>query len=166
MREGAVEQLYRLHRKELTVYLFALCQNAELAEDLVQETFLKALLCFPHGHTNVRAWLYAVARNLCINYLKKERRQFPLEEAGELPAGGLSLSDRLIREEEIRELLKGLSLLSPEKREILTLYYFSGMPQKDIAGLLNLSPEAVRVQSFRARQELKHFLEVHHEEAG
>ena len=65
-------KLYGLYQKELYLYLYSLCGDGHLAEDLLHETFLKALLALPDGHTNMRAWLYMVARNLFYNQQKKE----------------------------------------------------------------------------------------------
>ena len=66
MKSELVEQVYRQYGRELTHYLRAMCNSPEVAEDLMQETFCKALLSLPDSHTNVRAWLYTVARNLCM----------------------------------------------------------------------------------------------------
>ena len=64
-------KLYGAYQKELYLYLYSLCRNRHQAEDLLHETFLKALLALPDGHTNMRAWLYMVARNLFYNQQKK-----------------------------------------------------------------------------------------------
>ena len=64
-------KLYSLYQKELYLYLYSFCGDRHLAEDLLHETFLKALLALPDGHTNMRAWLYMVARNLFYNQQKK-----------------------------------------------------------------------------------------------
>ena len=58
------------------LYLYSLCGDRHLAEDLLHETFLKALLALPDGHANMRAWLYMVARNLFYNQWKKNSRKF------------------------------------------------------------------------------------------
>ena len=50
-------KLYGAYQKELYLYLYSLCRNRHQAEDLLHETFLKALLALPDGHTNMRAWL-------------------------------------------------------------------------------------------------------------
>ena len=65
-------KLYSLYQKELYLYLYSFCGDRHLAEDLLHETFLKALLALPDGHTNMRAWLYMVARNLFYNQQKKK----------------------------------------------------------------------------------------------
>ena len=66
-------RLYEAYGRELFLYLYSLCKSRETAEDLMQETFVKALLSLPDGHANVRAWLYMVARNL---YYDMCRRRF------------------------------------------------------------------------------------------
>ena len=83
-------KLYSLYQKELYLYLYSLCGDRYLAEDLLHETFLKALLALPDGHSNMRAWLYMVARNLFYNQQKKKLREilmdeqiYPLEEKTE-----------------------------------------------------------------------------------
>ena len=68
-------KLYGAYQKELYLYLYSLCRNRHQAEDLLHETFLKALLALPDGHTNMRAWLYMVARNLFYNQQKKKSKE-------------------------------------------------------------------------------------------
>ncbi len=68
-------KLYGAYQKELYLYLYSLCRNRHQAEDLLHETFLKALLALPDGHTNMRAWLYMVARNLFYNQQKKRSKE-------------------------------------------------------------------------------------------
>ena len=75
MEKDILKQLYQKYRKEIYLYLYSLCKNSSLAEDLLQETFLKALLSLPDDHTNMRAWLYLVARNLFFNYYRREKPQ-------------------------------------------------------------------------------------------
>lgn len=54
--------------------------NYEVKNNLLQETFLKAILALPEYHTNMRAWLYKVARNLFYNLYKRNRREICDEE--------------------------------------------------------------------------------------
>ena len=53
MEKDILKQLYQKYRKEIYLYLYSLCKNSSLAEDLLQETFLKALLSLPDDHTNM-----------------------------------------------------------------------------------------------------------------
>lgn len=60
-----------IYGEEIFLYLLSLSHDSLLAEDLVQETFLKAILSLDEKHPNIRAWLYRVARNLYFNEKKK-----------------------------------------------------------------------------------------------
>ena len=149
MDNELLRELYYRYKKEIYVYVYSICKNRSLAEDIAQETFLKALLSLPRDN-NLRAWLYKVARNLTFNELKKSKRNVPLDEKE-----GLYESFPYFK----RELWEALEKLSPQKREIILLQYAGGLSQKEIAKILNISPQNVRVIAFRARKELKEKLE-------
>jgi len=160
MDNELLRQLYRKYQRELYLYLYSLCKNHELAEDLLQETFLKALLALPDGHTNMRAWLYMVARNLFFNYSKKEKQKAQIEILVEMPdekAG--AILDALLEEERSRLLYLALQRLDTTKREVLLLQYFAGLSQRDIAAVLHLTPENVRVLAYRGKRELRSYME-------
>jgi len=156
-----IQQLYKSFYNEIYLYLYALCKNKDLAEDLTQETFVKAILSLANDHTNMRAWLYLVARNLYFNHRKKESRSVSIENIKDSLCcdSATEILENLIQNEKKRILYKGLYQLNDIKREILTMYYFSDLSQREIATLLKLTPENVRVLAFRAKRELKIYLE-------
>lgn len=161
VKKELLSKLYSMYQKEIYLYLYSLCKNTALAEDLMQETFLKALLSLDDHHTNMRAWLYMVARNLYYNYWKREKSRIPLDEAVNLDDGrAQAMLERMIADERRRFLFQALGRLERKKREILQMQYFSRLSQKEIAGILQMTPENVRVLSYRARQELKSYMEV------
>ena len=135
MEKDILKQLYQKYRKEIYLYLYSLCKNSSLAEDLLQETFLKALLSLPDDHTNMRAWLYLVARNLFFNYYRREKEKVPLGEVQQIQ--------------------------NTASQEILLMQYFGGLSQKEIAAILKMTPENVRVLSYRAKRELRTYMEDH-----
>jgi len=160
MESELLKQLYQRYSREIYLYLYALCQNPAIAEDLMQDTFLKALLSLNETHTNMKAWLYLVARNLFFNYKKKEKQSVSWEEdsfCGE--TGNRSLPEQLIESEKQQMLWKAMNRLSENKREILQLQYLGGFSQREIAAMLCLTPANVRVLALRARRELKKYLE-------
>ena len=160
MDNEVLRQIYRRYQKELYLYLYSLCKNHELAEDLLQETFLKALLALPDGHTNMRAWLYMVARNLFFNYVKREKYITSMDELEEVPYKNMEeILERLLMEEQSRLLYRALQHLDRAKREVLLLQYFAGLSQKEIAVILHLTLENVRVLAYRGKRELKSYLE-------
>ena len=157
MDKQLLQQLYQRYRRELYLYLYGLCGHQAQAEDLVQETFLRALLSLPEGHPNLRAWLYLVARNLYFSQSKRDAHLSPLEE--DAPAEGVDLADRLIADETRSALYRALGRLEERKREVLLLQYFSGLPQREIAAVLRLNPEHVRVLASRGRRALRQEME-------
>lgn len=159
MDNQILEQLYLRYGREILLYLFSLCKNWDMAEDLRQETFVKALFSLPEQHTNMRAWLYHVARNLCINQMAKEKRFAPLEEYEEVLKKDEDILEQYITQEEHRSVYLAVLKLPTPKKEILELQYFGGLSLKEIAELLHLTYEVVRVQKHRAKQELKKILE-------
>lgn len=163
MDNRILKELYEQFGTELYLYLYSLCRNHSLAEDLRQETFLKALLALPDYHTNMRAWLYLVARNLYFNRRKKDKRLIPLEETHpEIMHSNETddILDSFIAKKQIRILYQALSMLPVQKCEILMMQYFGNMTQREIAAILHLTPENVRVLSYRAKKELKIYMEA------
>lgn len=160
MNNHNLQQFYKIYYKELYLYLCSLSHNSHLAEDLLQETFLKAMLSLPEHHTNVRAWLYMVARNLFFNYCKREKKELSTEEVEAQPEQKEELLENIIKDEEKRILYYALKELSPVKREILELQFFGNFNQKEIAAMLHLSQENVRVLGYRGKKELKKIMEV------
>ena len=103
-------KLYGAYQKELYLYLYSLCRNRHQAEDLLHETFLKALLALPDGHTNMRAWLYMVARNLFYNQQKKKSKEILTEEQNVVPEESTNgeLLENILAEESRRLLYQSI----------------------------------------------------------
>lgn len=99
MNRKLLEYVYRKYGRELYLYLYSLCKEHTLAEELVQETFAKAILSLSDEHPNFRAWLYKVGKNLYQNYQKKWRREEQYQELPEIPyeAGILRLKEGHVR---------------------------------------------------------------------
>lgn len=170
-----LKQFYQRYSGEIYLYLYSLCRNRDIAQDMMQEVFLKAMLSWQDGSGNLRAWLYKVARNTCFNYLRKSGREEACGDdisgkvhgkgLGRAPEGmfdgdGTSPLDIYLKDEGKRLLYKGMMTLPIRQREILELYYFSEMSIREIAVVQKLSQENVRVLAHRARKALKEYMEV------
>ena len=139
--------------------MFSLCKNRDLAEDITQETFVKALLSLPENAVNPVAWLYKVANHLTVDEFRRSKRFTELPE--EEPDSGTAYddtADRFIRDERCRRLYKALGTLEETDRKLIVLYYFSGLSQREIAGVTSLSFANVRVRMLRVREKLKNIL--------
>lgn len=163
MENEVLVRFYRAYSREIYLYLYGLSNNRQLSEDLMQETFVKALLSLQTADTGVKAWLYKVARNLYFNTYRKDKRLVMgldnaenkgalNEETEENPLNKLLINER------DNVLYKALNKLEGKKKEVLLLQYFSGLSGKDIAKLLGITTENVRILAFRGKKELKLYL--------
>ncbi|MDD6213566.1 MAG: RNA polymerase sigma factor [Clostridiales bacterium] len=158
MDKHILKQLYESYSREIFLYLFSLCHSVSTAEDLMQETFLKAILSLSKDHTNMRGWLYLVARNLYFNYRKKHKMEV-FYETTEPSVSEQEILDQIVQDDKKRMLYQAMNQMDERKREVLVLQYFSGMSQKQIAATLNLSPENVRILAYRGKRELRRIME-------
>jgi len=168
MENQLLYELYEAYAGELSLYLYSICRDRELAQDLLQEVFLKAILSLPSDHTNFRAWLYQVARNLCYNAMRDRKREVVSDDptaATALPGGADDRRverpplEHILESERNRRLYEGILKLSPMASQVIVLQYFGGLSQKEIASILGLSPGNVRVIALRARSQLKDHME-------
>ena len=159
MEQKLLTLVYEKYHRELYLYIYSLSRNHHIAEDLTQETFLKALLSLPEEHGNIRAWLYMVARNLFFNYREKASRNVSLEEEMKRSDEEKDLLANMIENERKLQLYQALKKLDMKKREILLLQYFGDLSQKEIAAVLHITPENVRGLAYRAKKELKKYME-------
>lgn len=169
MDKDMLRQFYRRYADEIYLYLYSLCKSRETAEDLMQEVFLKALLSLPDQNENLRAWLYKVARNACFNELRNRKRELQSEYIEDISASAReslqenssdNLVDELIRSEQRRFLYEAMLKLPDRQREILELFYFSELSIKEIAEIMRLTSQNVRVLAYRAKKKLREYMEV------
>lgn len=160
MNQYLLNKVYKKYAKELYLYIYSMCKNKALAEDLMQETFVKAIMSLNDTHTNVRAWLYMVARNLYFNEYNKQKNIVDIsdDEVAQIQTDD-EILNRIISSERNRLLYKMMKKLDDKKREVLTLQYFAELSQKEISNILKITPENVRVLSYRAKKELKKLME-------
>jgi RNA polymerase sigma-70 factor (ECF subfamily) len=148
--EPAFERLYRATARRLWNYLRRMTGDAALAEDVMQESYLRLLRAeaSPASDDERAALLYRIATNVALDEWRRRRRQ----------ARGLS---RAAPERPVatpdgpgEDLGRLLEALAPRARALLWLAYVEGWTHAEIAPALGLRPLSVRVLLFRARREL------------
>jgi len=156
-----LEQVYRRYYKEALLYCMALCGSMETAEDLVADAFVKAYLSLPGEVPSFRYWLFRVCKNLWIDQLRKEKRLAEKEAAGkkDFAAEQNTPEKNFFKSEERRCLWEAIRSLMPEDREMVVLYWFSGVPLHEIAALQGKSYGAVRQRMHRVKEVLKKRME-------
>ena len=153
-RESSLETL--LHSAYR--YAHALCAHAEMAEDLVHESWLKVV--DKHGPNPDKALLYRVIRNLFIDTIR-HRTRFPSDSFEEQLVADPTAFDPSCYVSEDRILSQGLSDLRSVEREVLFLWVFEGHTAAEIATLTAQSRGTVLSQLHRAKGKLKNHLDQH-----
>lgn len=151
------EELYEDHYKELVAYGTRMSGSKELAEDLVQETFVKALMntetVADLSPSKQRAWLFRTFKNLFFD----RYRRVILENEYEQSWQPEYLEDRGIQEIENAMLLQSIN---PQDRAIFQLRYFGGYSAEEISQMMNLPPGTIRSKLSRCRKYLKQNLDL------
>lgn len=158
MKSTAWENLFRKYYNEALLYVFSFCHNRALAEDLVQEAYMRAIRSIDEEKDSFKFWLFKVCRNLYFDTLRKNKKIEAI--TSDMPSNE-SLVDDVIQKDEYRALYKAISLLKDDFREIVRLYYFDSMSVKEIASIVDESVDNVKIKLYRARLKLKDILEAY-----
>ena len=158
MKSTAWENLFRKYYNEALLYVFSFCHNRALAEDLVQEAYMRAIRSIDEEKDGFKFWLFKVCRNLYFDTLRKNKKVEAI--TSDMPPNE-SLVDDVIQKDEYRALYKAISILKDDFREIVRLYYFDSMSVKEIASIVDESVDNVKIKLYRARLKLKDILEAY-----
>jgi RNA polymerase sigma-70 factor (ECF subfamily) len=142
----------------LRAFAFSLCGQHERADDLVQETLLKAwshLDSFQEG-TNLRAWLFTILRNSFFSEMRRRRRE--VEDADGKKAESLTVAPAQQGHVDMQDLRKALDLLPPHQREAVVLVGAAGMSYEEAAEIAKCAVGTMKSRVNRARVKLgEHF---------
>jgi RNA polymerase sigma-70 factor (ECF subfamily) len=172
--EAAYRELIRRYERPLFSLLYRMVRDRELAEDLAQETFVKALNAIESYRPEYKfsSWIFKIANNAAIDHLRRrELDTLSLEGSphAETPeaveATALQIGDRQespLDEVEARELggqiEQAIARLRPEYRSCILLRHVEGRAYEEIAEILNLPLGTVKTYIHRARNELRQAL--------
>ncbi len=158
MEKQLFEKLYMDYSRSLLLYIYSICGDFGLAEELMHETFVKAMLSLSDDHDNFKAWLFTVGKNLTLNKIKREKKVTYTDELADIKANDDILTE-LIADEENRKLYTAILSLPDKMKQVVTLHYFSGLSLTQIGEIMGMNPGNVRIVAFRARQHMKNELE-------
>lgn len=156
--------IFQEHYKKLYGQVYSIIRDHYLAEDILQETFIKAYEKIKSvvDETKMGPWLMTIAKRTTIDFIRREKRHgydfiedyYTLKEAPS-PSVEKEVEWELLKSEiesEIRSLRK-------EQKEIIHLKINNGLKEKEIAYQLKMNQGTVKVNLYRARQQLKSRLE-------
>lgn len=165
-------KLYQKNKQPIFNYLYRLSGDKSVAEEILQDSFLKAYLNLGsfRGESSLKTWLYKIARHTYLTYAKKENRAnrkridqffgYPTQDTKNDP-------EQVALNNELRnDLLQVLSLLPENYRTVIILREIQGLAYGEIASVLGFSLEWVKVAIYRARRRFRELYQKQRQEGG
>lgn len=154
-----MEELYEKYSKLIYKYLYSLSKNQSLAEELVQETFYSAIKNSnkPLEDLNVKSWLYKIAKNKWIDYVRKQKTKYivPFDEQVDMFLTENSIENNLIEKDDLIRFYKSIHKLDENTREVIYLRIKGELSFKEIGNVLGKTEEWARVTFYRGKFKLK-----------
>ena len=168
---NAFGELVKRHQSLVINFCYKMLGNREDAEDIAQETFLRAFAAIGRFQPRARfsTWLLTIAKNLTLNLIRNERRRIQgIDEIGSsdetgpivehAPSGNPGPDGIALQNERARYVRGALKELSDTHRTIIVLRDFEGMTYEEIAGVMGCRKGTVKSRLSRAREQLKEIL--------
>ncbi len=174
--DAAYEYLVNKYHRPMIAFMYRMCRNQALAEELAQEVFLRVYRSRKSyaAEAKFTTWLYRIATNLAVNHARDNKVERsgkvvsldePDEESGttlDVPDPTLNVEQNILRRERLQAIKKHVMALPEKQRAAVLMHKYQGMDYKEIAGVLKLSESATKSLLFRAyetlRERLKEFV--------
>lgn len=160
----AFETLYREYYQKVYAFLYRLCADATVAEDLTQETFLQAYQSFHkfRGDCEVFTWLAAIGKHVYFKYLKKKKLHLDaanLELVAQSYLQNEDSPEEHIHKKDIEKAVRKIVENIPKKyRDVVLLRIYAELPFSQISQSLKISESSAKVIYFRAKKMLMEVL--------
>ncbi len=163
--DRAFADVYRAVAARLRTFLVRLVRSEPLADDLMQETFLRihrARGSFARG-ARLLPWCYAIARNVHVDHLRhrpsQRERPAETEEPLDMPAGPEADGEEVAAAAQLARVVeRTLTTLPPNQREAFILLRYEGLSVAEAAAILGVTEGAVKLRAFHAYEALRHAL--------
>ncbi|MFI1522014.1 RNA polymerase sigma factor [Kitasatospora cineracea] len=154
--------IYRCHHGAVLAFLLRRTGNRPLAEDLAQDTFVRAMAGIRGFHwtgTDLGAWVFTIARNVLLDHEKRRstRRESAVAVFADLDSG-VRVEEAVIAAAEAERVGVALAVLNERQRAVLRLRYWDGLSSVEIADRIGLRVGAVKTLTYRARLNLRRSL--------
>jgi RNA polymerase sigma-70 factor (ECF subfamily) len=169
--KNAFSFLIDKYQKQIFHFIYQFFRDYQLSLEITQETFLRAFK-FLHTYDSDKkfsTWLYSIAKNLCIDEMKRHSRAVTIPIAEVKNKEGVTEGNPLyfqkdpdsamIRHQEGDALLEAVNKLPEKYRMVITLCYFEEMTYEEIADVVDIPISTVKVRIFRAKKKLLKLLE-------
>lgn len=153
------EEIYNLYFKDVYRYVFSICKNANIAEEVTQETFFKALKSINsfNGSCKISVWLCQIARNTYYTLYQKEKKLVSLPDENTMAFD--DVESKFFDKDTANRLHVLLHNLKEPYKEVFTLRVFGDLSFSKIGELFGKSDSWARVVFYRAKTQLKEDIE-------
>ncbi len=156
-----MEEIYQENARLVYRFLLKYCRDPQLAEELTQETFLRAMNSIDRYDYSckISVWLCQIAKHIYLQYLAKRGKEIPSEEItlGEMCGRNTAekgIEEQVIRRYELMDVLKDMQNLPEQMREVIYLRTMAELSFREIGDILGKSENWARVTFYRGKERL------------
>ena len=159
--DSGMEALVRDYKDGLLLYLNSYLKNLSIAEDCVQDTFIKLAVKKPkfRGKSSFKTWLYTIGRNTAISYMRKRANTETVSGEWDTLAAETDLEREYLREEQKITLHRALRRIKPQYSQVLYLVYFEDFSAAEAADILHKTRKQIENLLYNAKKALRSELE-------
>lgn len=156
-----IEKLYEIYREDVFSFLRRMSGDADLADDLTQETFYQAYISMDRfdGRSHIRTWLFSIAKNLFFAHLRKDRSLLRTENAERILGNILDEQGdpeaKVIGGELLESLMKRIFSMNENMKRVFLARVFSAESYKKISADMKISESSAKVLFHRAKKYLR-----------
>lgn len=150
------QDFYKRQKDKLFSYLIRMTGDYHLSMDIMQESFLRCLEKYENKPMNI-SLLYTVARNVMIDYSRKDKRKREFEQHS--IGQQVSRENDIYIKQEYRQVIEAMEALETDEREILALVLTENLKYREIASIMGIKENNVKVKVHRARMRLREILQ-------
>ncbi len=155
--DGAFDVIIEEMRIPLIFFINGFVNNPAEAEDIAMDVFAALLLDIDKFKfkSSLSTFLFALARNKAVDYVRRHKRTVPLTDYNASDSSFSELWEEYVRDEEVKQLRRELSMLPEKYRTVLYLHYYEEMDIDRIATVMKMNKKQIYNLLSRARAELK-----------
>lgn len=167
--ERVEKEIFEKYYERVYYSAYFMIKDRELAQDIVQETFIKA---FKHLHTvedeqKLGAWLSTIASRTAIDYIRKEKKWNEIvtddvymdEKSLQVSEIASTVENELIQKQTSEQITELINRLKPEYKQVIILRYLYELTYEEMATHLDMNVGTIKTRTHRARKQLKNILE-------
>lgn len=170
------DSFYNKYHKDLYNYVFYLVKNTTLAEDLIQEIYIRVIKSYDNfrGDSSEKTWLFSIARHVTYDYFRKQHRQrkyqnetFDWDELAGYIEGTEPIPEEIaVQNEQMQSVFKHLDQCTIDQKNVIILRYIQGFSLQETSEILNITVSKVKTTQHRGIKTLRKLLEASKEQEG